>query len=211
MKGKLIVFEGIDGVGKATQVDLLAKQLRKEGKTVRVFSIPRYETRVGKLIKKALHGAYGDFRHLDPHLSSLPYFLDYALAKEEFLVALKKGVVIFDRYVMSTFAYHAAKAPKGKRAALVRELEAIAFDEIGLPKPDHIFYLDVPPHTSKQLMRKRKLDQNEIDIRYQKNVADTYQLLAKGKRWNVIRCTEKGTMRTRADIHAEVRRLIRGR
>lgn len=211
MKGKLIVFEGIDGAGKATQVALLAKRLKKEGRRVTVFSIPRYKTEVGTLIKKALHGEYGDFRHLDPHLSAVPYFLDYALAKDSFLKALAHGDVIFDRYVMSTFAYHAAKVSKGKRAALIRELETIAFREIGLPKPDLIFYLDVPPKTSRALMRKRVLDQNEADTSYQQHVADTYKMLSEGKAWHVITCAEGGVMRSRAAIHGEVAGVLHSR
>lgn len=210
-RGKLIVFEGIDGVGKATQVALLAKRLRAEKKHVTVFSIPRYKTPVGRLIKSALQGEYGDFRHLDPHLSALPYLLDYMLARESFLASLKKGTVIFDRYVESTFAYHSAKVEGAAQQKLLRELEYLAFNEIRLPKPDMIIYLDVPPDVSRKLMDKKKRDQHERDSAYQQRVADMYKKMAKGKSWHVIACAPSGAMRSRNDIHEEIWRLVGGK
>jgi dTMP kinase len=209
VRGKLIVFEGIDGVGKQTQVALLAKRMRAEGKTVQVFSIPRYKTPIGKLIKRALHGEFGDFRHLDPHLSSMPYFMDYALAKDEFERALREGDVIFDRYVQSTFAYHAAKISGASQQKLLRELETIAFKEIKLPRPDAIILLDVPPEVARTLMHKRKQDQNERDRDYQRKVAAIYKGMAKGKEWRVIDCAPQGSMRSRADIHKEIWSTLR--
>ena len=41
-KGKLIVIDGTDGSGKATQVALLVKRLKKEGRTVKVVDFPEY-------------------------------------------------------------------------------------------------------------------------------------------------------------------------
>ena len=42
MSGKLIVIEGLDGSGKATQAALLRKELEKKGITVRGLSFPDY-------------------------------------------------------------------------------------------------------------------------------------------------------------------------
>ena len=39
-KGKFIVIDGTDGSGKATQVALLEKRLKKEGKTVKLVDFP---------------------------------------------------------------------------------------------------------------------------------------------------------------------------
>jgi dTMP kinase len=205
---KLIVFEGIDGAGKATQVELLKKRLRAQGKHVTVFSVPRYNRPIGRLIKSALHGEYGDFRHLDPHLSALPFLMDYSLAREEFLAALKKGTVIFDRYVESTFAYHSAKLQGAAQKKFLRELEEIAFREIQLPQPDAIIYLDVPSAITRDLMKKKKRDQHERDEAYQKRVAETYKKMAKGKNWHSIACAPEGVLLSRAEIHEKVLKAL---
>ena len=72
MKNKLVVLEGIDGAGKATQMKLLAQYLRKSGHVVTTFSFPRYSTPLGKLIHEYLHGNHGDVAKVDPFLVALP-------------------------------------------------------------------------------------------------------------------------------------------
>ena len=110
MSGRLIVFEGIDGAGKATQVELVEQWSRK--RATLPFSPRRsHETPTGKVVKAALAGAYGNFLALSPYLSALPYLLDFAAERDELTAALKKGIVISDRYISSTLAYHRAKLP----------------------------------------------------------------------------------------------------
>lgn len=58
-KGKLIVIDGTDGSGKATQVELLRKQLVKDGKTVKVVDFPEYyKNFFGKFIGHCLSEQY---------------------------------------------------------------------------------------------------------------------------------------------------------
>ena len=42
-RGKLIVLEGIDGSGKRTQLEMLARALSARGVTFKQLSFPRYE------------------------------------------------------------------------------------------------------------------------------------------------------------------------
>ncbi|MFR0786999.1 MAG: dTMP kinase [Vescimonas sp.] len=42
MRGKLIVFEGTDGSGKATQTALLCRELETRGVSFRKLEFPRY-------------------------------------------------------------------------------------------------------------------------------------------------------------------------
>ena len=55
-RGKFIVFEGIDGAGKTTQINLLANYLREQGRTVYCTAEPT-ETVSGGLLRDALSGA----------------------------------------------------------------------------------------------------------------------------------------------------------
>lgn len=210
-KGKLIVFEGIDGVGKATQVELLARALKKTGKTVTVFSSPRYDLPTGKLVRRALLGEFGDFVALSPFLSALPYFNDFAAWRDEVIAALEKGDVVCDRYVYSTLAYASAKLSGVKQAAFLKEMSEIAFTQLQLPKADRVIFLDVPVAVSQKLMAEKKKDQFEKNTVYQKKVASVYALLSKGKEWRQIACAEHGAMRRREDIAAEVLRTVKAR
>src|SRR3569832_363531 len=161
MKGRLIVFEGIDGVGKATQVELLARALKKNGKRVTVFTSPRYDLPTGKLVRRALLGEFGDFVALSPYLSALPYFNDFAAWRSDVIAALQKGDVICDRYVYSTLAYASAKLSGAKQKAFLEEMSGIAFKNLRLPKADRVIFLDVPVAVSQKLMAQKKKDQFE--------------------------------------------------
>ena len=59
MKGKLIVFEGTDGSGKATQTKLLFERLEREGKAVRRLTFPRYDKDSSMLVRMYLGGEFG--------------------------------------------------------------------------------------------------------------------------------------------------------
>jgi dTMP kinase len=207
--GKLIVFEGIDGAGKATQVEFLAARMKKAGKKVSVFTSPRYGTVTGDIVKSALHGAYGDFVALSPYLSGLPYVVDFAAMKDEILRALKKGDVICDRYVSSTLAYHSAKLSGAAAEEYVATIEDIAFKKLGLPMPNRVIYLHVPVEVARRLMEHKKKDQHERNASYQARVAHAYAKLATRKNWRTVECVKDGRMRPIDDIHKEIARLTR--
>lgn len=206
--GKLIVFEGIDGAGKATQTKLLAKRLRADGRRVSVFSSPRYDLRTGNLVRRALSGEFGDFIRLNPYVSALPYLVDFAAWSDDVRKALTKGDVLCDRYIHSTLTYHGAKLEGSARKKFLSEISDIAFRSLKLPMPDKIFLLEVPVSVSQSLMAKKKKDQYEANTKFQQKVADTYASLAKGARWTTIHCAPKGKLKERGQIHEEVRQRL---
>lgn len=205
---KFIVFEGIDGAGKGTQIQLLEKRLRKSGKRFSLLSSPRYETSTGKLVRRALQGQFGDFLGLNAYLSAMPYLLDFAAGRDVTLAALKKGMVVSDRYVSSTSAYHAAKLPQKERKAFIAFVDDVMYRRFKLPKPDLVLYFDVPVAKAQHNMRAKKKDQFEKSGSYQKKVAEVYRQLAKQKNWRVIPCTVNGKMRSPEEIHEMVWKAV---
>ena len=59
MGGKLIVFEGTDGSGKATQTKLLCQELDRRGIPYKKLEFPRYAEDSSALIRLYLSGAFG--------------------------------------------------------------------------------------------------------------------------------------------------------
>lgn len=100
MKNKLVVFEGIDGVGKTTLSILLRDKLIDQGiKTIRYEDIER-ENCGFNLIKPFIKTQV-------PIDSSLLFYIASAIYKSQQIEKLLKHYwVICDRYIYSTFAYH---------------------------------------------------------------------------------------------------------
>jgi dTMP kinase len=105
--GLFIVLEGIDGCGKSTQVELLAKRLSRRGKKVVTLSEPT-AGRWGQKIREAA-------RHKDSLSPAEELELFIKDRKEDIKnnikPALESGqIVILDRYFYSTLAYQGARA-----------------------------------------------------------------------------------------------------
>ncbi len=106
MSGLFISFEGIDGVGKSTQADLLETWLSEQGKTV-VRTLEPGGTDVGVEIRKILLHHKGD---LAPRAEAALFAADRAHhVASKIRPALERGeIVITDRYFDSSVAYQGA-------------------------------------------------------------------------------------------------------
>lgn len=105
-KNKFIVFEGIDGSGKSTQVKLLSKKLQQEGYKVYSTFEPT-DNKIGKLIREIFTGQIeADHRTIAALFAADR--LDHLLNKQNgILKKLEEGyTVICDRYYFSSYAYH---------------------------------------------------------------------------------------------------------
>ncbi len=142
-KGKLIVVDGADGSGKATQAALLAKALRKRGLGVKMIDFPQYQNFFGALIGRYLAGEFGDFIKLDPYLVSVLYAADRFDSSRQIKNWLDKGyVVIADRYVSANQIHQGSKIedPK-KRKQFLDWLDEMEFQVFAIPRPDLVVYL----------------------------------------------------------------------
>ena len=85
MQGKLIVFEGTDGSGKATQSRLLCAELTRRGIPFRKLEFPRYQEESSALIRLYLGGAFGDKPgDVNAYAASVFYSVDrYASYKQD--------------------------------------------------------------------------------------------------------------------------------
>ncbi len=105
-RGLFISFEGIDGVGKSTQVKLLAEYLGEAGREVTLTREPG-GTELGDSIREILLHSKG---HIDARAEALLYAADRAQhVALEIEPALAAGCdVITDRYLDSSVAYQGA-------------------------------------------------------------------------------------------------------
>ncbi|MBN1309665.1 MAG: dTMP kinase [Chitinispirillaceae bacterium] len=138
IRGGFITFEGIDGCGKSTQADLLAKRLRSEGGVVVASREPGGTPIAEKIRALLLNSAH---REMVKECEVLLYLAARAQhLKEKIIPAINRGAtVICDRFQDATFAYQGF----GREVTLEQLRRMNSFATGGID-PDLTFLLDVP-------------------------------------------------------------------
>ena len=143
-KGKLIVIEGLDGSGKATQAKLLAQHLASQGLPVREVTFPDYASDSSALIKMYLAGQFGSKPDdVNAYAASSFFAVDrYASYKTDWGRFYEEGgVVIADRYTTSNAVHQCSKLPPEQWEEFLHWLFDYEFHLLGLPAPDSVIYL----------------------------------------------------------------------
>ena len=149
-KGKLIVFEGLDGSGKGTQIQLLADEMKKEGRTVYLTAEPTFSS-TGGMIRDVL----GGFVKRDAYELSALFLADRIFhnvnSKNGIKQFLEKGIdVLCDRYYYSSFAYQGIDADLDWVELKLRCREII--------RPDLCIFLDVDIDSCDKRIEKNRLE-----------------------------------------------------
>jgi dTMP kinase len=160
----LVVFEGIDGCGKETQIKLL-KEKRPDAV---VF---KYPTRTFHMLNDYLEKKL----ELAPKSLFLLFLSDIANEQKKVKEAMDAGkLVILDRYVFSTISYELNEfhLPQAKKIV----------EGIGFLKPDRVILLDITAEVSQERKSKQKaLDRYEEDREFLRKVRDNYLRLDEEK------------------------------
>jgi len=205
-KGKLIVFDAIDGSGKTTQVKLLTKRLRQHKKKIYLTDFPQYENSFfGTMVGQYLHGKFGKTEKTNPYLISLLYALDRFEARDYMWKCLNKGtVIISDRYSPANKIHQAPKLKtSAERQKFLRWLDQMEFDVLEIPKPDLVFFLDVTPSITRKLMIARgNRDMHETNYRHQQQAYKMCQYLSRiYTHWKRVPCLRNGKLLAPEVIH----------
>ena len=156
--GHLIVLEGTDGSGKATQTGLLSAALTAAGIPNRCLEFPRYDNDSSVLVRRYLSGAYGSRpEDVNAYAASVLYTVDrFASWAEDWREAYRAGMLLLaDRYTTSNAVHQASKLPEEERPAFFEWLADLEYRKVGLPEPDLVLYLDMPVQLSGALVQSR--------------------------------------------------------
>ena len=112
--GKLVVIEGSDGSGKATQARKLYNRLLDLEVNMKRVSFPNYESESSALIRMYLRGDFGGTAEaVNPYAAATFYAVDRFAGFGEWKDFYESGgLILSDRYVGSNMAYQAAKFKK---------------------------------------------------------------------------------------------------
>ena len=214
MSGKLIVFEGTDGSGKATQAKLLCETLAQRGIAYREIDFPRYGNPFAEPANLYLHGALGNRPgDVNAYAASVLYAVDcFASYKEDWGGFYEEGgIVVANRYTTSNAVHQASKLPEAEWEGFFRWLFDFECGKLGLPLPDLVVYLDMPTEQAVRLLRSReasthtKGDIHEVDTGYLALCRKTALRAADCLGWVKIPCVDgAGALRSMEDIHRDI-------
>lgn len=213
-KGKIIVIEGADGSGKATQSELLVRYLKQQHIKVKEIEFPRYYTSFhGDIVARFHRGEFGSIDTVSPYLISLAYALDRLSMRDEINDWLKKGyTIIANRYVTSSIAHQAAKLKETEREKFANWLDELEYRVHKMPREDLVIYLHMPWQIGQKLSQQKQKaylkgqkDIAEISNKHMQETEKMYLWLLKHKKnWVKIECVESDKIKGKEEIQKEI-------
>lgn len=217
LHGKLIVIEGLDGSGKATQAKRLVEALQAQGQTARAVSFPNYASDSSALIKMYLSGQFGsDPDDVNAYAASSFYAVDrYAGFKKDWGVFYKNGgMIIADRYTTSNAIHQCSKLPDHEWESYLEWLFTYEYELLGIPAPDLVIYLHMDLEVSQRLIAKRhtedniKKDIHESNLDYLRRSEAAAEYCSRNLGWKTVLCSRDGEPKTVEEVHQEVMGLV---
>ena len=213
MSGKLIVIEGLDGSGKATQTALLCSYIEKKGISYKKLSFPDYDSPASSAVKMYLNGEFSSAPNgVNAYAASSFYAVDRCVS---FLKKWQKEynsgeLLIADRYAESNIVYQSGKLPVEERDAFIEWAEDFEYVKLGIPKPDLVIYLDMSVDVSQKLLSERyggdesKKDIHESSVAFLKQCRNVALYAAQKLDWKIVKCDDGKNPRSIDDIAADI-------
>ena len=200
-KGKFITFEGSEGSGKSTQIDLISQYLKSLGKSIVLLREPGGVTiseKIREILLDVEHKEMGD------EAETLLYMAARAqLVKEIIVPALKAGkIVLCDRFLDSTLVYQGYG--HGMDMSFIKTVGKFVTQGIS-PNLTLLFDIDTKKGLSRINRAKDRIEQRALT--YHNKVRNGYLDLARRepKRIKVIKVDK-----TKEEIHLIVRSYVDG-
>lgn len=217
-KGKLIVIEGLDGSGKATQTSILTNKLRLLKKRVSKVSFPDYNQKSSTLVKMYLNSEFGQTpSEVNAYAASSFYAVDrYASFVKFWAQKYFNGqIIIADRYVSSNAIYQLSKLEKNNWDEYLNWLNDYEYNKLSLPKPDLTIYLDMPIEISQKFMSNRYAgreslkDLHERNVEFLKACRQSALYSASKLGWHIVTCNNGDEPKSINEINDLIFKLVK--
>ena len=187
MRGKFIVIEGIDGCGKTTQIDEIARWIPTSGLLRGNSKLVKTREPGGSLLGKKLRTLILD-NNEDNKPSKLTELLLYSADRAEHISKIispaleNQDWVLSDRFCDSTLAYQGYG--RNINLEIIKNIESIVCQG---EYPDLTIFLEISPEES--ISRRKNIIPDRIEsegIKFLQKVNEGFKLIAKEKNWKII-------------------------
>lgn len=190
-KGKLIVIDGIDGSGKATQTKLLCEKLENYGLPAKSMDFPQYEKNFfGQMVRQYLDGKFGKATDVNPRLASVLYAADRWESSTTIKKWLESGdTVVLDRYYTSNLIHQSTKLQEKELDIFTDWINKMELEIFNIPKPDVVLFLHLKPEIAIELITKRGSGHDgHENIEHLKLAEQRCLYLSEKLNWTKIEC-----------------------
>lgn len=199
--GRMIVIDGLDGSGKATQAELLKKRLNEKGYEIFSLDLPYYNDPSSTLVKMYLSGEMGDKPgDVNCYAASSFFAVDrYASYKKYWEKEYNSDkIIVANRYTTSNACHQMTKLDESQWDEYIDWLFEFEYKKLGIPEPDCVIFLEMPVEISQKLLSKRysgdesKKDVHERDTDYLANCYEAAVYAADKLGWDTVHCSADG-------------------
>ncbi len=211
--GRMIVIDGLDGSGKATQAEILKNRLTEKGYGIFSLDLPYYDDPSSTLVKMYLAGEFGD-KPGDVNCFAASTFFGadrYASYKKHWEKEYNSDkIVVANRYTTSNACHQMTKLSESEWDSYMDWLFDFEYNKLGIPEPDCVIFLEMPVEISQQLLSKRyggdenKKDVHERDTYYLSDCYKAATYAAEKLGWETVHCSRDGKVKTPEEISDEV-------
>lgn len=200
-KGKLIVFDGVDGSGKSTMLEMLAEKLRNDGEEVLITMQPTPEMRQLHIFKTFVYEP--EKRNLIDYRALQLYMIADRMQhfKEVIEPALQKGTyVLSDRYIFTMLATMLARGNHPE--PWLSELLSL------IRMPHATFIMNVELETCIRRIKERKSFENSyVEREHLKRSLESYLTIANEFGLKVINSSELGISEAFSEIKETIQQM----
>lgn len=210
----MIVLEGGDGSGKATQTELLVERLKREEYKAEYVDFPRYGEPSAYFVERYLNGEYGTTAEVGAQRGSLFFALDRYDASFEMKSWLEEGRhIVANRYTTANMGHMGGEIlDDNEREKFFDWLESLEYDILKIPKPDLVIYLHVPAAVGQKYVDIRREKQRDVhgdihedDLEHLKRAEKVFISLADSHPdWAVIECARDNDFLPKEEIHDKI-------
>ena len=218
--GRMIVIDGLDGSGKATQAELLKNRLTEKGYEIFSLDLPYYDDPSSTLVKMYLNGEMGDKPgDVNCYAASSFFAVDrYASYKKHWEKEYNsEKITVANRYTTSNACHQMTKLDESQWDSYLEWLFDFEYNKLGVPSPDCVIFLEMPVEISQRLLSKRyggdenKKDVHERDTTYLSNCYKAAIYAADKLGWETVHCSRDGEPKSLEKISDEVYRIVEGK
>ena len=218
MKKRLIAIDGLDASGKMTQTEMLKDLLAEKGIPYRYLSFPTYDSESSAHVNMYLKGRFGDDPEAVNAFAASSFFGADRFCS--YMLDWKKdyddgAIILANRYTSANAVHQLSKLDESEYDSFLTWLTDYEYNKLGVPKPDAVVYLCLPPEISQKMIQHRcdetgaEKDIHESNKAHLENSYKAALYSAEKLGWIKIDCDKNGEMRSREEIHKEIIEKLR--